>query len=260
MKKLTILGLGWLGLPLAEHMQKEGWKVIGSKRAVSDMSIECYSLDLNNLAINNHIEKLLTVDAMIIALPPSKIEPEKYLVGIQNLVSTAIEKGLKHIIFTSSTSVLPMEAGVFDENAEIEPTSLLAKVEHWLLSLPIHCDIVRLAGLVGKTRHPVFYLAGKQNLSGAEQPVNLVHLEDCIAAISLLLAKPNGQRIFHLCAEQHPTRKAYYSEMAKRFDLRDLQFSEENQPLVRVVKAKKICKELGFVYRYPNPYDFKLDI
>lgn len=48
--------------------------------------------------------------------------------------------------------------------------------------------------------------------------------------------------------------------MAKRFGLADLQFSDENQPLVRVVKAEKICRELGFVYRYPNPYDFKLDI
>ncbi|HGO5816068.1 TPA: GDP-L-fucose synthase [Mannheimia haemolytica] len=260
MKKLTILGLGWLGLPLAGQMKKEGWQVVGSKRTVSDMPIECYPLDLNNLIINNDIEPLLSVDAMVITLPPSKIAPENYLSGIQQLVSSAIEKGLKHIIFTSSISVLPMESGVFDENTEIEPTSLLAKVENWLLNLPIHCDIVRLAGLVGKKRHPVFYLAGKQNLTGAEQPVNLVHLEDCIAAISLLLAKPNGQRIFHLCAEQHPSRKDYYGEMAKRFGLADLHFSEENQPLVRVVKADKICQELGFRYRYPDPYQFKLDI
>ncbi|MFA9489142.1 MULTISPECIES: GDP-L-fucose synthase [unclassified Mannheimia] len=260
MKKLTILGLGWLGLPLAVQMKKEGWRVVGSKRMVSDMPIECYPLDLNNLIINDELETLLAADTMVIALPPSKTTPENYLLGIQQLVSSAIEKGLKHIIFTSSTSVLPMESGVFDEIAEIDPTSLLAKVENWLLNLPIHCDIVRLAGLVGKKRHPVFYLAGKQNLTGAEQPVNLVHLEDCIAAISLLLAKPNGQRIFHLCAEQHPTRKAYYSEMAKRFGLSDLQFSEENRPLVRIVKAEKIRTELGFVYRYPNPYDFVLDI
>lgn len=261
MKKLTILGLGWLGWPLAKYMQNEGWKVIGSKRTVSaDMPIQCYPLDLNSLAINNHIEKLLTVDAMVIALPPSKIEPEKYLVGIQKLVSTAIEKGLKHLIFISSTSVLPMSEGNFAEDTEVDPNSLLAKVENWLLSQEIDCDILRLAGLVGKQRHPVFYLAGKSNLKAPNQPVNLVHLDDCISAISLLLEKPNGQRIFHLCAEQHPTRKAYYGEMAKRLGLADLQFSDENQSLVRVVKADKICRELGFIYRYPNPYDFKLDI
>lgn len=260
MKKITIIGLGWLGLPLAESLQNAGWLVAGTKRAASDLPVECYPLDLNDLQITQEIENLFSAEAMVIALPPSSTSPEHYFSGIKHLVSKAMEKGLKHLIFISSTSVLPMQSGEFDECAEVEPQQLLAKVESWLINQPLECDILRLAGLVGKKRHPVFYLAGKQNLSGAEQPVNLVHLEDCVSAISLLLSKPNGQRIFHLCAEQHPTRKAYYGEMAKRLGLSDLQFSDENQPLVRVVKAEKICTELGFVYRYPNPYDFKLDI
>ncbi|STY62525.1 GDP-L-fucose synthase [Mannheimia haemolytica] len=260
MKKLTILGLGWLGLPLAEALQNKGWCVAGTKRTITDLSIECYPLDLNALAVISEIEQLLAADALVIALPPSQISPENYLCGIQTLVSLAIDKGLKHLIFTSSTSVLPMESGVFDENATVDSANLLVKMENWLLNQPISCDILRLAGLVGKKRHPVFYLAGKQNLSGAGQPVNLVHLEDCITAISLLLEQPNGKRIFHLCAEQHPSRKDYYGEIARRFGLADLHFSEENQPLVRVVKADKICQELGFRYCYPDPYQFKLDI
>lgn len=260
MKKLTILGLGWLGLPLAETLKKEGWQVAGTKRTPTKMPVECYPLDLNNLIISSEVEKLLETDSMVIALPPSTTSPEHYFSGIQNLVLKAMEKGLKQLIFISSTSVLPMQSGEFDENSYVQPEQLLAKVESWLLSQKLDCDILRLAGLVGKQRHPVFYLAGKSNLKAPNQPVNLVHLEDCVSAISLLLSKPNGQRIFHLCAEQHPTRKAYYGEMAKRLGLSDLQFSDENQPLVRVVKAEKICTELGFVYRYPNPYDFKLDI
>lgn len=260
MKKITIIGLGWLGLPLAESLQKEGWQVAGTKRTVSDLPVECYPLDLNDLQITPEIENLFSAEAMVIALLPSSTSPEHYFSGIKHLVSKAMEKGLKHLIFISSTSVLPMQSGEFDESAEVEPQQLLAKVENWLINQPLECDVLRLAGLVGKKRHPVLYLAGKQNLSGAEQPVNLVHLEDCIAAISLLLAKPNGKRIFHLCAEHHPTREAYYSEIATRFGLPDLQFSRENQPLVRIVKAEKICRELGFVYRYPDPYYFECSI
>ncbi|MEG9489192.1 GDP-L-fucose synthase [Mannheimia indoligenes] len=260
MKKITIIGLGWLGLPLAQKLQNEGWKVAGTKRTVDDIPVECYPLDLNHFAIMPDIERILATDAMIIALPPSTTSEEDYFSGIQKLTSFAMTKGLKHLIFISSTSVLPMSEGNFAEDTEVDPNLLLAKVENWLLSQKLDCDILRLAGLVGKQRHPVFYLAGKSNLKSPKQPVNLVHLEDCVSAISLLLAKPNGQRIFHLCAEQHPTRKAYYGEIAKRLGLADLQFSDENQPLVRVVKAEKICTELGFIYRYPNPYDFKLDI
>ncbi|AHG72621.1 GDP-L-fucose synthase [Mannheimia sp. USDA-ARS-USMARC-1261] len=260
MKKITIIGLGWLGLPLAQKLQNEGWQVAGSKRTAGDLPVECYPLDLNHFAITPDIERILATDAMVITLPPSTTSEEGYFSGIQKLASFAMAKGLKHLIFISSTSVLPMSEGNFAEDTEVDPNSLLAKVENWLLSQKLDCDILRLAGLVGKQRHPVFYLAGKSNLKAPNQPVNLVHLEDCVFAISLLLAKPNGQRIFHLCAEQHPTRKAYYGEMAKRFGLADLQFSDENQLLVRVVKADKICRELGFIYRYPNPYDFKLDI
>lgn len=164
MKKITILGLGWLGLPLAEALQNKGWRVAGTKRTVGELAIECYPLDLNALAVTSEIEQLLAADALVIALPLSQIRPENYGCGIQTLVSLAIEKGLKHLVFTSSTSVLPMKSGVFDENAVVDSANLLVKMENWLLSQPIHCDILRLAGLVGKKRHPVFYLAGKTEL------------------------------------------------------------------------------------------------
>lgn len=150
MKKITILGLGWLGLPLAEALQNKGWRVAGTKRTVGELAIECYPLDLNALAVTSEIEQLLAADALVIALPLSQIRPENYGCGIQTLVSLAIEKGLKHLVFTSSTSVLPMKSGVFDENAVVDSANLLVKMENWLLSQPIHCDILRLAGLVGK--------------------------------------------------------------------------------------------------------------
>ncbi|EXI62426.1 hypothetical protein MHD_09635 [Mannheimia granulomatis] len=260
MKKITIIGLGWLGFPLAQKLQSEGWQVAGTKRTMGDLPIECYPLDLNYLEITPEIERILAAEAMVIALTPSISNEDDYLSGIQKLTSLSITKGVNHLIFISSTSVLPMLQGDFDENTVIDPNSLLARVEKWLLSRKINCDILRLAGLVGKQRHPVFYLAGKTNLKEAGQPVNLVHLDDCLAAISLLLSKPNGQRIFHLCSPKHPSRQAYYSEIATRLGLADLHFSDENQPLVRTIKATKICDELGFVYRYEDPYLFELEL
>ncbi|MDW0796151.1 GDP-L-fucose synthase, partial [Mannheimia haemolytica] len=69
MKKITILGLGWLGLPLAEALQNKGWRVAGTKRTVGELAIECYPLDLNALAVTSEIEQLLAADALVIALP-----------------------------------------------------------------------------------------------------------------------------------------------------------------------------------------------
>lgn len=259
MKTISIIGLGWLGLPLAEALQQQGWQVAGTKRNVGDCPIECYKLDLNNLQINEEITQLLKAQAMVIAIPPSKISEECYLSGIETLVSQAVEKGLKHLIFISSTSVLPQQAGDFDEKSAIDTSQLLTKEEQWLGRQTIACDILRLGGLIGKKRHPVYYLAGKSGLQGANQPVNVVHLEDCLSAISLLLSIPRGQRIFHLCAPLHPTRQAFYSQIAQQKGLPPLQFLPDYQPLVRTVSAEKICRELGFIYRYPNPFEMPND-
>lgn len=260
MKKITIIGLGWLGLPLAEKLQQQGWQVQGTKRTPTESSVKCVAFELTDFHMETLPSDLLDCDTLFINLPPSTCSPTQYDSGIKRLVSAAILQNVAHILFISSTSVLPMKSGDFDESTEIPPENWLGNLEKWLLSQSVHVDVLRLAGLVGKQRHPVFHLAGKSNLSGAEQPVNLVHLNDCLSAIYLLLSKPNGQRLFHLCAPHHPSKQAYYSEMARRLSLAPLHFSDENQPLVRKIVAEKICTILDFCYQHPDPYRFPLEI
>lgn len=259
MSSITIIGLGWLGMPLAERLQQQGWQVKGTKRRAEPNSIECLPFELTAFC-ETDLAPLLASDVLFINIPPSGCTPDEYSNGIKRLVSTAILQNVRHIMFISSTSVLPMRSGNFDETSEIDAENWLGNLEKWLLAQPTQIDVLRLAGLVGKQRHPVFHLAGKSNLSGAQQPVNLVHLDDCLTAISLLLSKPNGQRLFHLCAPQHPTKQAYYNKIAERFSLAPLHFSEENQPLARQINGEKICRELGFHYRHPDPYRFPLEI
>ena len=132
----------------------------------------------------------------------------------------------------------------------------MIKAEQYLFQSEIsHCDILRLAGLIGKQRHPVKFLAGKRNLKQGNSPVNLVHLEDCIQAISALLMNPNGLRTYHLCAPVHPTRAEYYTKAAACYDLFTPQFECSDSDPKRIIMADKICRDLGFAYRYPNPDD-----
>lgn len=266
MKRVSIIGLGWLGLPLAQHLQQQGFRVKGSKRESKGCPIECYPLDLSRLD-EAELAPLLACDSLVINIPPSSCSPSDYVTGIQRIVKVAVHQQVSHIVFVSSSSVLPMCSGEFDEqqvlhdlaNVTSPTTRALVELEHFFATLPQHSDVLRLAGLVGRQRHPVYALAGKQGLSGAQQPVNLVHLNDCIAAITLLLHHPGGQRLFHLCSPKHPGRQAYYSAIAARLGLPPLQFLAENQPLVRIIKADKICRELGFVYQFDDPYQFPLE-
>ena len=267
MKSVAIVGLGWLGLPLALHLKELGWCVKGSKQSPDDaqklhqLGIETYPFSLSDemKRLPDHIRPLFNVDALIITLPPSSFSSQQYCEYLAFLTNQAKKQGVQHLIFTSSTSVFPNISGQFDESsqlsAETEMGKTLIQAEQYLFQSGIsHCDILRLAGLIGKQRHPVKFLAGKHNLKGYS-PVNLVHLEDCIQAITALLMNPNGLRTYHLCAPIHPTRAEYYTKAAAFYDLSIPQFECSDSDPKRIIMADKICRDLGFAYRYPNPDD-----
>ena len=267
MKSVAIVGLGWLGLPLALHLKELGWCVKGSKQSPDDaqklhqLGIETYPFSLSDemKRLPDHIRPLFNVDALIITLPPSSFSSQQYCEYLAFLTNQAKKQGVQHLIFTSSTSVFPNISGQFDESsqlsAETEMGKTLIQAEQCLFQSEIsHCDILRLAGLIGKQRHPVKFLAGKHNLKGYS-PVNLVHLEDCIQAITALLMNPNGLRTYHLCAPIHPTRAEYYTKAAVFYDLSIPQFECSDSDPKRIIMADKICRDLGFTYRYPNPDD-----
>ena len=267
MKSVAIVGLGWLGLPLALHLKELGWCVKGSKQSPDDaqklhqLGIETYPFSLSDemKRLPDHIRPLFNVDALIITLPPSRFSSQQYCEYLAFLTNQAKKQGVQHLIFTSSTSVFPNISGQFDESsqlsAETEMGKTLIQAEQYLFQSGIsHCDILRLAGLIGKQRHPVKFLAGKHNLKGYS-PVNLVHLEDCIQAITALLMNPNGLRTYHLCAPIHPTRAEYYTKAAVFYDLSIPQFECSDSDPKRIIMADKICRDLGFAYRYPNPDD-----
>ena len=268
MKSVAIIGLGWLGLPLARYLKTIGWRVKGSKQSNEDaqklcrIGIETYpfSLSENMNGLPDNIQPLFDVDALIITLPLSGFSSQQYCEHLAFLANQAKKKGVQHLIFTSSTSVFPDISGKFDESsplsAETEIGKTLIKAEQCLFQSEIsHCDILRLAGLIGKQRHPVKFLAGKRNLKQGNSPVNLVHLEDCIQAITALLMNPNGLRTYHLCAPIHPTRAEYYTKAAVFYDLSIPQFECSDSDPERIITADKICRDLGFTYRYPNPDD-----
>ncbi|UEA17815.1 SDR family oxidoreductase [Pasteurella canis] len=268
MKSVSIVGLGWLGLPLARHLKNLGWEVKGSKRTHEGaeqmrlIRLESYPLELTP-EINadpDDLTMLLSVDSLVINIPPSQyfFNPQHYVLGIQNLVNEALLQGVNHIIFISSTSVFPEITGQFDESSIPQPNSEITKalieVEQWLFQLDnIDCDIIRFGGLVGDDRHPVYSLAGKEVKAG-NSPVNLVHFDDCARAIQLLLETPSHQRLYHVVAPEHPRKAEYYSIMAKKLGVEAPHFISSDDDPVRIILANKICQEIDFVYQFPDPY------
>lgn len=269
MKRVAIVGLGWLGMPLAMSLAGAGWQVTGSKttpdgvKAARSCGIDSYLLELTPElnCQSDDLEALLSVDALVVTLPASRTAAggENYLLAVEQLVDSALAFNVPRIIFTSSTSVYGDRSGVTKESSTLDPVSIagqtLQTLESWLHNLPnTSVDILRLAGLVGPQRHPGRFLAGKKDIANGNQGVNLVHLDDVIAAISLLLQTPKGGHIYNLSAPAHPARNEFYPQVARQLGLTPPTFqadSDDNSG--KLIDGSKICRELGFEYRYPDP-------
>ena len=269
MKKVAIVGLGWLGMPLAMSLSARGWQVTGSKTTLDGVDaarmsgIDSYQLQLTPELVcdSDDLDALLDADALVITLPARRTGEgdDFYLQAVQEIVDSALAHNIPRIIFTSSTSVYGETEGTVKETSPLEPVTasgrVLKELETWLHDLPgTSVDILRLAGLVGPERHPGRFLAGKTNVANGAHGVNLVHLEDVISAITLLLQAPKGGHIYNLCAPAHPTRAEFYSLMARQMNLDAPVFRTETQNgHGKLVDGNRICNELGFEYQYPNP-------
>lgn len=268
MKKVAIVGLGWLGMPLAMSLAAKGWQVIGSKTtqdgvdAARMSGIESYPLRLEPELIceTDDLDALMDVDALVVTLPARRSGPGEdfYLQAMQELVDSALAHRIPRILFTSSTSVYGDVQGTVKENMARNPVTasgrVLKELEDWLHNLPgTSVDILRLAGLVGPGRHPGRFFAGKMAPDG-EQGVNLVHLEDVIAAITLLLQAPKGGHIYNICAPSHPARNVFYPQMARLLGMEPPKFREgPEKGRGKIIDGSRICNELGFEYQYPDP-------
>lgn len=269
MKKVAIVGLGWLGMPLALSLSARGWQVTGSKTTLDGVEaarmcgIDSYELQLTPELVcdSEDLHELLDVDALVITLPARRTGEggDFYLQAVQEIVDSALAHQIPRIIFTSSTSVYGDGEGNVVETSPLSPVTVsgrvLKELELWLHNLPgTSVDILRLAGLVGPERHPGRFLAGKVDVANGSHGVNLIHLEDVISAMTLLLQAPKGGHIYNLCAPKHPTREEFYSQMARQLNLRVPVFRpQQNAGHGKLVDGSRICHELGFEYEYPNP-------
>ncbi|EME2273762.1 SDR family oxidoreductase [Salmonella enterica] len=268
MKKVAIVGLGWLGMPLAMSLAARGWQVTGSKTTLDGVEaarmsgIESYPLRLEPELVceADDLDALLDVDALVITLPARRSGPGEdfYLQAMQELVDSALAYRIPRIIFTSSTSVYGDAQGVVKENTPRNPVTAsgrtLKELEDWLHNLPgTSVDILRLAGLVGPGRHPGRFFAGKTAPDG-QHGVNLVHLEDVVGAITLLLQAPKGGYIYNICAPAHPARNVFYPQMTRLLGIAPPHFRDApDNGKGKIIDGSRICNELGFEYQYPDP-------
>jgi len=265
MTKISILGCGWLGLPLAKTLIAKGNSINGSTTSenklsiLKDAGINPFLVTLSEVEGNIESEStsgtitnfLAESEILIIDIPPKlravdpSTEKKAFVEKIKNLIPFIEKSTVKKVLFVSSTSVYGDDNGFITEetsaNPDTESGKQLVLAENLLReNQNFETTIVRFGGLIGEERHPVKFLAGKENLENPDAPINLIHLKDCIGIIEAIINQSKWNEVFNAAAPFHPSRETYYTQKAKDLNLVLPKFSSEKTNIKKIISSEKI--------------------
>lgn len=274
MKQISILGCGWLGLPLAKSLIEKGFSVNGSTTSVEKIAvlekvgISPFLVSLSAIEVleetKNSIEKFLkNSDVLIIDIPPKLRgdSKENFVTKIQNIIPFIEKSSVEKVIFVSSTSVYSDDNSIITEetipNPDTESGRQLLEAEQLLQSNKnFQTTILRFGGLIGDDRHPIKFLAGRKDIENPEGPINLIHQIDCIGIIEAILKHPetSGQNdksseVFNAVAPFHPTRKEYYTQKAIELNLPLPEFEESKPSIGKTILSDKVESVLNYTFK-----------
>ncbi|TDE06031.1 SDR family oxidoreductase [Flavobacterium sandaracinum] len=266
MIKISILGCGWLGLPLAKAALKKGFLVSGSttstdKLAVLDKAaIAPFLITLSeNKTSGNPTDFLENATILIIDVPPKLRGPEQenYVSKIRNIVPFIEKSSIENVLFISSTSVYNDDESFVTEETipkpDTESGKQLLETEQ-LLQNNSHfkTTVLRFGGLIGEDRHPVKFLAGRENLDNPNAPINLIHQEDCIGIILKIIANNAWDETFNAVAPAHPARELYYTQKARDLNLALPKFNSERNSVGKIILSARLETVLKYIFAKPN--------
>lgn len=272
--KISILGCGWLGLPLAKSLLSKGYVVKGSTTSESKLDLLTnaeifpFQIQLEENQIIGTIEDFLKeTDILIIDIPPglrkdfSTSLEMTFVNKVKTLIPYIEKSGIQKVVFVSSTSVYGDNFPIVEITEETQPNpdtesgKQLAITETLLQSNPhFKTTVIRFGGLLGEDRHPVKFLAGRTNVENPVAPVNMIQREDCIGIIekTLYFARDNNwewNQTFNAVAPQHPSRKAYYHKKAENLNLPLPTFAENSESKGKIISSKKVETILGYLFQ-----------
>ena len=279
MTKISILGCGWLGMPLAKALLEKGIQINGSTTTLEKLSllqseninpflidipsiIDEGSLDMINFSSSMN-SFLQGSETLIIDIPPklrnvsTAADEKTFVKKIATLIPFIENSTVQNVLFVSSTSVYGENQGTLDEltipEPETESGKQLLECESLLKSNSnFKTTILRFGGLIGSDRQPGKYLAGRENLENPESPVNLIHQKDCIGIILKIVETDCWNEIFNAVSPFHPSRESYYSQKAADLNLPLPKFDHSKPSVGKLIENNKIINLLKYTFTEPN--------
>jgi nucleoside-diphosphate-sugar epimerase len=267
-KTISILGCGWLGFPLAVELIKQKYIVKGSTTTKEKLSlfkatgIEPFYINISDKVHAANASNFFQSQVLVITLPFRKDlpHPKVYKDQVDSIIEYVETSQIDFVIFTSSTSIYPKDLKEAKEDTFFIPDNERSKqlfdIEQSLLkNKNFKSTIIRFAGLYGASRQVGRFLSSKGPLSGAREPVNLIHLDDCVQILMAIIEKDIRGEIFNAVSDEHPTREELYTRAAKKQGWPLPVFNSEDRGQEKIVSNEKLKAFLNYRFKYPNPIE-----
>lgn len=266
MSKISIIGCGWLGLPLGVFLVEKGFEIKGSTTSeeklqqLADSNIQPFLINAGEELKGENLPGFFNADILIINIPSRRRRPDVealHFVEVKNIIDAAVDRKVQKVIFCSSTGVYADNNKIVFEtetpNPQTDSTKALVKIENYLQAKTnLQSTILRFSGLIGDDRKAGRFLAGKKNIPNGNSPVNLVHREDCIQVIYEIIRQNIWNEVFNVCADEHPTRKDFYTGQALKQGFKKPEFLEEEGIILKIVSNQKLKERLDYEFIYPD--------
>lgn len=264
MKQISILGCGWLGLPLAKSLLEKRFSVKGSTTSFEKISIlenngiTAFQIEVKEVEIKGEMDAFLSnSEILIIDIPPKLrgIATENFVAKIQKLIPFIEKSAIEKVIFVSSTAVYSDDNAIITAETKPQPDTesgrQLLEAEILLHNhKKFKTTVVRFGGLIDDDRHPIKFLAGRKNLENPEAPINLIHQNDCIGIIEKIIELDCWNNTFNAVAPFHPKRKDYYTQKAMELNLPLPEFAEVTISFGKTILSNKVENDLNYKFRH----------
>jgi nucleoside-diphosphate-sugar epimerase len=264
--RISIIGLGWLGKPLAQYLLQKDWDVKGSTTqrekllSLEQEGIHPFLFNLMPHPQGQAFQGLFDTDILFINIPPGlRHQPDTFHPEqVKYLKALAEQHRVKKVIYISSTSVYPSEDKTYTEEEPLtkETTGNKSILEAERILWADHTydlTVIRFGGLMGGQRIPGRYFSGKSNVEG-DVPVNYIHQEDAIRLAVWVVENRHWNETINGVCPLHPSRKEIYQSTAARLGFPPpISYSEDSSS--RTISSDKIARK-GFVFQHPDPLQF----
>lgn len=259
MLNISILGGGWLGVPLGEKLFEEHDVVVSYRKAttknnIEDAGLEPWYLDLDDDELD---PDFFDADVLIIAIPPGVRTDggSTHLGHIKKVLSQLDDE--TNVIYCNSTAIYNQGVDLTEEQSN--SNSVFSQFEKELFDeLEDRVTVVRLGGLVGGERIIVNTIIEKEVSVNPNDPVNFVHQDDVVNAICQIIDQESWGEIYNVVSPNHPSKQEVYDywTIVKEV-LGEVNYTDDELPKVKkTVSPQKIMSELNFKFKFDNPLHF----